>query len=94
MYFADPRARRAAPPQKTREARPPKARMNARLMQKLGLASGGKVSVNGVARLDAALDERMPDDCVRISAAHASTAGIGPMFGSVTLEKVAVGRAA
>jgi NADH-quinone oxidoreductase subunit G len=94
MYFADPLARRSPPLQKTREARPPKARMNARLMQKLGLASGGKVSVNGVARLDAALDERMPDDCVRISAAHASTAGIGPMFGSVTLEKVAVGRAA
>jgi hypothetical protein len=31
---------------------------------------------------------------VRISAAHASTAAIGPMFGTVTLEKVAVGRAA
>jgi hypothetical protein len=31
---------------------------------------------------------------VRISAAHPSTAGIGPMFGSVTLEKAAVGRAA
>jgi NADH-quinone oxidoreductase subunit G len=50
--------------------------------------------VNGVARLDAGLDEKLPDDCVRISAAHPSTAGIGPMFGSVTLEKVAVGRAA
>ena len=31
----------------------------------------------------------MPDDCVRIAAAHPTTAGVGPMFGTVTLAKVA-----
>jgi hypothetical protein len=31
---------------------------------------------------------------VRIAAAHPSTAAVGPMFGTLTLEKVAVGRAA
>jgi NADH-quinone oxidoreductase subunit G len=41
-----------------------------------------------------ALDQAVPDDCVRIAAAHPSTAAIGPMFGTLTLEKVAVGKAA
>jgi NADH-quinone oxidoreductase subunit G len=41
----------------------------------------------GQARLDVAVDDRLPDDCVRVSAAHASTASLGPMFGSVTLER-------
>jgi NADH-quinone oxidoreductase subunit G len=93
-YFADPLARRSPPLQKTPEARPPKAWMNSRLMAKLGISAGQEVSINSNARLAAALDDKLPDDCVRISAAHPSTAGIGPMFGSVTLEKAAVGRAA
>jgi NADH-quinone oxidoreductase subunit G len=94
IYFADPLARRSPPLQKTPDARPPKAWMNSRLMQKLGLSAGGEVLVNQSSRIVCALDDKLPDDCVRISAAHPSTAGIGPMFGSVTLEKVAVGRAA
>jgi NADH-quinone oxidoreductase subunit G len=93
-YFADPLVRRSPPLQKTPDARPPKAWMNSRLMHKLGLVAGEKVSVNGTARLLVSLDDKLPDDCVRIAAAHPSTADIGPMFGSVTLEKVAVGRAA
>jgi len=86
--------RRSPPLQKTPDARPPKAWMNSRLMQKLGLSTGGEVLVNQSSRIICALDDRLPDDCVRIAAAHHSTADIGPMFGSVTLEKVAVGRAA
>jgi NADH-quinone oxidoreductase subunit G len=92
--FADPLVRRSPPLQKTPDARPPKAWMNSRLMHRLGVLSGEKVCVNGTARLDVSLDEKLPDDCVRIAAAHPSTADIGPMFGSVALEKVAVGRAA
>ena len=94
IYFADPIVRRSPPLQKTREARAPRAWMNSRLLERLGIAAGQPVLVQGAAKLDAALDDRLPDDCVRISAAHPSTAAIGPMFGSVTLEKVAVGRAA
>ncbi len=93
IYFADPLARRSPPLQKTRDAKPPKAWMNSRLLAKLGVAAGQPVAVNGV-KIAAALDDKLPDDCVRIAAAHPSTAPIGPMFGTLALEKVAVGRAA
>jgi NADH-quinone oxidoreductase subunit G len=94
MYFADPLVRRSPPLQRTREARAPKARMNARLMHKLGLSAGLPVLVQGKARLEAALDEGVPDGCVRIAAAHPSTAAAGPMFGALELAKVEAERAA
>jgi NADH-quinone oxidoreductase subunit G len=94
IYFADPLVRRSPPLQRTPESRPPRAWMNSRLMQKLQVAAGQQVLVNSATRLLVALDDKLPEDCVRIAAAHPSTAGIGPMFGAVTLEKVAVGRAA
>jgi NADH-quinone oxidoreductase subunit G len=37
--------------------------------------------------LVAAIDARLPDNVVRISAAHASTAGLGGMFGPISVEK-------
>ncbi|MGH8687061.1 MAG: hypothetical protein ACREVQ_05065, partial [Burkholderiales bacterium] len=64
---------------------------------RLGVAAGQPVRVKsaaGEAKLMAALDERLPHDCVRISAAHPTTAPLGPMFGTLTLEKVAVQQAA
>jgi NADH-quinone oxidoreductase subunit G len=67
--------------------------MNSRLLAKLGVAPGQPVAVNAV-KLATAVDDRLPDECVRIAAAHPSTAAVGPMFGTLTLEKVAVGRAA
>jgi NADH-quinone oxidoreductase subunit G len=94
IYFADPLARRSLPLQKTRDARAPKAWMNGKLLQQLGLAAGAKVRVSGNAILDAAQDDRLPDQCVRIAAGHPSTAGIGAMFGAVTLEKVSSQQAA
>jgi NADH-quinone oxidoreductase subunit G len=96
-YFADPLVRRSPPLQKTREARPPRAWMNATLLERVGVAAGQPVRVktaSGEAKLLAALDERLPHDCVRISAAHPATAPLGPMFGTLTLEKVAVQQAA
>ena len=86
IYFADPLVRRSPPLQKTREARAPKARMNAKVLQKLGMTAGQQVLVNGT-KLDAVLDEAVPDDCVRIAAAHPSTAALGAMFGPLTLER-------
>ncbi|HZM34801.1 MAG TPA: NADH-quinone oxidoreductase subunit NuoG [Burkholderiales bacterium] len=94
IYFADPLARRSVPLQKTGDARPPKAWMNPRFAQKLGLSAGQPVLVNGAARLPVGLDDGIPDDCVRVAAAHPATAGVGPMFGTVTVEKIAVGQAA
>ena len=94
IYFADPLARRSPPLQKTRDAQAPRAWMNSRLAQRLGVTAGQPVLVNGAARLAAAIDDGIPDDCVRVPAAHPSTAGAGPMFGTLTLEKLAVGQAA
>jgi NADH-quinone oxidoreductase subunit G len=92
-YFADPLVRRSPPLQKTKQARAPTARMNARTMQTLGLSAGHLVLANG-ARIGASLDAGVPDGCVRIAAAHPSTAAVGSMFGAVKLEKVDVERAA
>ena len=94
IYFADPLVRRSPPLQKTRDARPPRAWMNSRLLAKLGLAAGQPVLVNGAAKLMAALDDRLPDDCARIAAGHPTTAGVGPMFGSLELARAAAERAA
>jgi NADH-quinone oxidoreductase subunit G len=94
MYFTDPLVRRSPPLQKTRDARAPRAWMNSRLMATLGVAAGQPVAVNGAVKLMAALDDKLPDACVRIAAGHPSTAAIGPMFGAITLTKVASERAA
>jgi NADH-quinone oxidoreductase subunit G len=94
VYFADPLVRRSPPLQKTRNARPPRAWMNSTLMGRLGISAGQPVLVNAKVKLITALDDKLPDECVRIAAAHASTAALGPMFGTLSLEKVSAERAA
>jgi len=94
IYFADPLVRRSPPLQKTRDARPPRAWMNSRLLAKVGVAAGQPVLVNSSTKLMAALDDRLPDDCVRIAAAHPTTIGAGAMFGALTLARAAAERAA
>ena len=71
--------------------------MNSRLLARLGVAAGQPVAVKqgeGEARLMAARDDKLPDDCVRIAAAHPITAKLGSMFGAVSLEKAVVREAA
>jgi NADH-quinone oxidoreductase subunit G len=87
IYFTDPLVRRAPSLQRTRDARAPKAWMNSRLLARLGMAAGQPVLVNGAVRLTAALDDKLPDECMRIAAAHATTAEVGPMFGALTAER-------
>ena len=97
IYFTDPIVRRSAPLQKTRDAQKPRAWMNGKLLARLGLVSGEKVKViqgKGEAVLHAALDDKLPDDCVRVAAGHASTADLGAMFGAVALEKITAQQAA
>jgi len=97
IYFADPLARRSPPLQKTRDAQAPRAWMNGKLMQSLGVQPGGLVLVKqggGEAGLKAALDDRLPDGCVRVAAGHPATAGLGPMFGALTIEKITAQQAA
>jgi len=96
-YSGDPLVRRSPPLQKTKESQPPRAWMNARMLGRLGVAAGQPVNVKqgaGEARLMAALDDKLPEDCVRVSAAHPSTAALGAMFGMVTVEKAVVREAA
>jgi NADH-quinone oxidoreductase subunit G len=87
--------RRAPSLQLTRDAAPPAARMNAATMARIGLQSGDAVRVRrsaasgvaGEALLDAVLDVSVADGTVRIAAAHEATAGLGAMFGAVTVER-------
>ena len=96
-YFADALVRRAGSLQKTADAKPPRARMNSKTLAEAGVGAGDRVLVRmggGEARLEVAADERVPDGCVRIAAAHPSTAALGPMFGAVGIEKITVREAA
>jgi NADH-quinone oxidoreductase subunit G len=91
IYFADPLVRRSPPLQRTRDAQAPRAWMNAKLMQSLGVKPGGLVLVKqggGEAGLVVAQDDKLPDDCVRVAAGHVSTADLGSMFGAVSVEKI------
>ncbi|MGW8271697.1 MAG: molybdopterin-dependent oxidoreductase, partial [Burkholderiales bacterium] len=97
IYFADPLVRRAVSLQRTTDGRAPRAWMNAKLMRRLEITAGTPLRLRqdgGEATLAAALDERLPDDCVRVAAAHSSTAGLGAMFGTLTVEKDTVEKAA
>jgi NADH-quinone oxidoreductase subunit G len=88
IHFSDPLVRRAPSLQATQDAAAPAARMNAAMLVKLGVAAGDRVKVGaGRTALDVELDSGVPDNCVRIAAAHADTAALGPMFGSLNVER-------
>ncbi len=88
IHFADPLVRRAPSLQATKDAAAPIARMSAATLAKLGVASGESVKVGaGATTLLAQLDAGVPDGCVRIAAAHASTVGVGPLFGPLDVRK-------
>ena len=90
IYFADPLARRSPALQKTADATVPTARMNAATLAQAGVADGAQVRVKqgqGEALLYSKADETVPAGCVRVAAAHALTAALGDMFGSITVER-------
>ena len=93
IYFADPIVRRATSLQKTSDAKVPKALMSAAMMEQRGLVAGDKVKITqgvGSVVLEMAVDKRLAHGVVRIAAAHAATAALGPMFGPIQVEKVAL----
>jgi len=89
IHFADPLVRRAPSLQATRDAAAPSARMNAATLAKLGIADGDavKVGAGATVSLKARLDAGLPDNCVRVAAAHRATAALGAMFANVTVER-------
>jgi NADH-quinone oxidoreductase subunit G len=90
IYFADALVRRAAALQQTSDAAEPVARMSAATLANAGLADGAAVRIKqgqGEALLNARVDETVPAGCIRIPAAHASTASLGDMFGPINVER-------
>ena len=96
IYHADAIVRRAASLQKTRDAAaPPVASMSPELYMRLGLREGDFLRVRqggGEAVVAACVDDRLPADCIRLATARDETAGLGPMFGIVEIERVAAPR--
>jgi NADH-quinone oxidoreductase subunit G len=90
IYQTDAIVRRAPSLQRTMDATVAYAWMNAALLQSLQISDGGGVAVrqNGArVVLRAALDDKLPNNCVRIQAAHPATATLGTLLGEVALEK-------
>ncbi|MBO3707483.1 MAG: NADH-quinone oxidoreductase subunit G [Candidatus Accumulibacter sp.] len=90
IHFADLLARRAPALQQTRDAAAPTARMSGQTLNALGLTDGVLVRVTqgaGEAVLAAKVDETTPPACVRVAAAHVSTAALGDMFGAINVER-------
>jgi len=90
IYASDAIVRRSAPLQETTDAITPKARLSRDLAQRLGVADGDHVKVtqgSGSAVLIAAVDEALPVNVVRVAAGHPVTSALGPMFGTLSVEK-------
>ncbi len=91
IYFADPLVRRAPSLQKAKDAAQPVARMSPATMARLGLAAGDRVRVSQGAKraeLVAQVDAGLADGCVRVAAAHPSTAALGAMSGDLSVERI------
>ncbi len=91
IYQADPIVRRAESLQATQDALPPKAWMTSSLLEILGVTAGDQVRIkqgDGVVQLEAAQDDKLPANCVRIASAHPRTIGLGAMFGKIIIEKL------
>ncbi|HRE19190.1 MAG TPA: molybdopterin-dependent oxidoreductase, partial [Rhodocyclaceae bacterium] len=90
IYFADALVRRSPSLARTRDAAAPAARMHADTLAQLGLSAGIQVRVKqgqGTAVLSAVEDAAVPAGCVRVAAAHASTAALGDLFGPISVER-------
>ena len=90
IYQADVLVRHAQALQETADARAPRAFLAAPHFAAMGLVNGDivKVTQNGNSvLLPASSDKGLPDNVVRIAAAHAATAALGGLFGSLTVER-------
>ncbi len=90
IYFSDAIVRRSAPLQSTTLAQTPKVWLPESLAQGIGVGEGDAVRVrqgNGEAILAAAIDQGLPANVVKVSAAHPATASLGAMFGTLSVEK-------
>ena len=98
IYAADALVRRAPSLQKTSDAKNAKRVFVASdVAGKYGIVDGVDVRViqHGASTvLQAKVDRRLAQGCVRIAAGLHETAVLGPMFGTVTLETISIAAAA
>ncbi|MGA3768450.1 NADH-quinone oxidoreductase subunit G [Ralstonia solanacearum] len=91
IYHADPIVRRAGSLQLTAASRAAvRAGLPADLFEQLGLAVGDAVRVSqgqGSVVLPAVLDRTLASGVIRVPAATEASAQLGPMFGTVSVEK-------
>ena len=93
QYQSDPIVRRSAPLQKTKYNTQPMARMRAAQMAALGLVEGDTVLAKqdkGSAVLQVRLDNHVAMGCVRVTASHENSTGLGDLMGDITIEKYVV----
>ena len=90
IYQADAIVRRAPSLQAARDAQAPRAWANTGLMQRLGLNDGDMLLLKqgaGQTQLPVARDDLLPDNCVRVAAAHPLTAALGGMFDAIIVKR-------
>jgi NADH-quinone oxidoreductase subunit G len=90
LYDTDLVVRRAPALQATADARAPRVAVGTALAAQLGLKDGASVRVKqgeGSAVLPVAVDPTLAAGTVRVSAGHPSTAALGAVFGTVSLER-------
>ena len=90
IYFSDAIARRSESLQQTVDAQAPKVKLSANMAQSLGVSAGSLVRVTqgtGSVTLPCAIESGLPNNVVRLAAAHTTTAALGSMFGSIKVEK-------
>jgi NADH-quinone oxidoreductase subunit G len=96
IYSADAVVRRAASLHMTRDAVAPSVVMHGSELQKLGVKPGDAIIVRqgrASARMMVSVDDRMPVATARVAAGHPVTAGLGAMFGTITVEPISGDRA-
>ena len=90
IHFSDAMARRAPALQQTADAREPHAVLSAETAAQFSISEGDMVRImqgEGAAILKAKIDNNVPVNCVRVAAAHVSTAMLGEMYGQLSLER-------
>lgn len=90
LYDTDLVVRRAPSLQATADAQAPRVAVGTALATQLGLKDGAKVRVKqgeGSVVLPVTIDPTLAASTVRVSAGHPSTAALGAVFGTVSLER-------
>lgn len=91
IYFTDSIVRRALSLQKTNDANMPLAWLSKMISKKLKIIKNDRVKIKQdqySIELNVAIDNKLPDNVIRISAGHNSTIALNKMFGKITLEKI------